>query len=123
MLEVIEDAEPGWMKGKLRSTGRVGLFPTNFVQFSGLFFLNLILFNILKIEIFRIIFKKLSIFMLKIIVYLSEIPQNSGNGLKIGDMKKKFIENTNISSKIFFVYFSSFLNTSRIRSYNKVDLR
>lgn len=61
--------------------------------------------------------------MLKIIVYLSEIPQNSGNGLKIGDMKKKFIENTNISSKIFFVYFSSFLNTSRIRSYNKVDLR
>lgn len=34
VIEVIEDAESGWMKGKLRSTGQVGLFPTNFVQFS-----------------------------------------------------------------------------------------
>uniref|UniRef100_A0A0N5AMA0 SH3 domain-containing protein n=1 Tax=Syphacia muris TaxID=451379 RepID=A0A0N5AMA0_9BILA len=36
VIEVIEDAESGWMKGKLRSTGQVGLFPTNFVQFSGI---------------------------------------------------------------------------------------
>ncbi|VDD85030.1 unnamed protein product [Enterobius vermicularis] len=34
VIEVMEDAEEGWMKGKLRSTGEVGLFPTNFVHFS-----------------------------------------------------------------------------------------
>ncbi|VDM44208.1 unnamed protein product [Toxocara canis] len=33
IIEVMEEAEAGWMKGKLRSSGRVGLFPTNFVQF------------------------------------------------------------------------------------------
>uniref|UniRef100_F1L662 SH3 domain-containing kinase-binding protein 1 n=1 Tax=Ascaris suum TaxID=6253 RepID=F1L662_ASCSU len=33
VIEVIEDAETGWMKGKIRSSGRVGLFPTNFVHF------------------------------------------------------------------------------------------
>ena len=34
VIEVIEDAEVGWMKGKLRTTGQIGLFPTNFVHFS-----------------------------------------------------------------------------------------
>lgn len=34
VIEVIEEAEAGWMKGKLRSTGEIGLFPTNFVHFS-----------------------------------------------------------------------------------------
>lgn len=33
VIDVIEDAEAGWMKGKLRSNGRIGLFPTNFVHF------------------------------------------------------------------------------------------
>ncbi|VDK46436.1 unnamed protein product [Anisakis simplex] len=32
VIEVIEEAEAGWMKGKLRSTGVIGLFPTNFVD-------------------------------------------------------------------------------------------
>lgn len=38
VLEVIEDAEKGWMKGKIKSTGRIGLFPTNFVHFNGMHF-------------------------------------------------------------------------------------
>ncbi|CAG9535960.1 unnamed protein product [Cercopithifilaria johnstoni] len=33
VIDVLEEAETGWMKGKLRNTGRVGLFPTNFVHF------------------------------------------------------------------------------------------
>ncbi|KAL3998939.1 Variant SH3 domain family protein [Acanthocheilonema viteae] len=33
VLDVLEEAETGWMKGKLRNTGRIGLFPTNFVHF------------------------------------------------------------------------------------------
>lgn len=36
VIDVLEEAETGWMKGKLRNTGRVGLFPTNFVQFLGM---------------------------------------------------------------------------------------
>uniref|UniRef100_A0A915Q3Q9 SH3 domain-containing protein n=1 Tax=Setaria digitata TaxID=48799 RepID=A0A915Q3Q9_9BILA len=35
VIDVLEEAETGWMKGKLRNTGRIGLFPTNFVQFFG----------------------------------------------------------------------------------------
>ncbi|VDN87602.1 unnamed protein product [Brugia pahangi] len=33
IIDVLDEAEAGWMKGKLRSTGRIGLFPTNFVHF------------------------------------------------------------------------------------------
>ncbi|VDK68479.1 unnamed protein product [Onchocerca ochengi] len=33
IIDVLEEAETGWMKGKLRNTGRIGLFPTNFVHF------------------------------------------------------------------------------------------
>ncbi|VDN05147.1 unnamed protein product [Thelazia callipaeda] len=33
VIDVLEEAEAGWMKGELRSTGQIGLFPTNFVQF------------------------------------------------------------------------------------------
>ncbi|EJD74897.1 SH3 domain-containing kinase-binding protein 1 [Loa loa] len=33
VIDVLEEAETGWMKGKLRNTGRIGLFPTNFVHF------------------------------------------------------------------------------------------
>lgn len=39
VIDVLEEAETGWMKGKLRNTGRVGLFPTNFVHFLGEFVL------------------------------------------------------------------------------------
>lgn len=35
IIDVLEEAETGWMKGKLRNTGRIGLFPTNFVHFLG----------------------------------------------------------------------------------------
>lgn len=35
IIDVVEETEKGWMKGKLRNTGRTGLFPTNFVHFLG----------------------------------------------------------------------------------------
>ncbi|CAB3408438.1 unnamed protein product [Caenorhabditis bovis] len=31
IIEFIEDVEDGWSKGKLKSTGQIGMFPTNFV--------------------------------------------------------------------------------------------
>lgn len=46
VIEVIEDAETGWMKGKIRSSGRVGLFPTNFVHFVGMSFPQILYYSL-----------------------------------------------------------------------------